>query len=229
MNGMPVQRLNWRAISSLSDLRQRVAGLGAHVVLVDGYVLGRLVEREPDRRLARRPHDALDPQPLRSGEHGVRAHHVRAEGHLRRRVRRRRDRREVHDDLRAVQCLQRLAVGRSARPEGTAPACRGCWTPATGRGRRCAPRGHARAGRAPPPGPPFRSPGHNDPCHLSSFHPEQRIAIDVFASWSSGSALGRHHDDALRIRRPYGRGAYRHEPGRCPRLETSVDCDIGPW
>jgi hypothetical protein len=97
-------------------LRQRVARLRPQgMLLVDRRVLGRLVERKPERRLARCPDDPLEPEARRRGEDRVRARDVRAEHDVRRRLVRRRDRRQVDDrldageHLRAAQRLERLA------------------------------------------------------------------------------------------------------------------------
>ena len=99
------------------DLRERVRGLGAQLVLlVDRRVVGRRVEREAERRLARRPHDALQAQARGGGEDRVGARDVRAEGQVGRGVHGGGDRREMHDRLDARQLLgvaerlDRLAV-----------------------------------------------------------------------------------------------------------------------
>jgi hypothetical protein len=88
------------------DLRERVGGLRAQLVLlVDRRVVGRLVEWQPERRLARRPHDPLETEPPGGGEDGVGAGDVRAEGQVGGCVHRRGDGREVHDRLDAGQLL----------------------------------------------------------------------------------------------------------------------------
>ena len=81
------------------NLRQRIARLRANVRLIDGRVIGWGIERQPERRLARCPHDARQAKMTRRGEDRVRARDVRAEHLIRSGVRRRRDRRKVDDRL----------------------------------------------------------------------------------------------------------------------------------
>ena len=78
-------------------LRQRVGGLGAQLVLlVDRRIVGRPVERETERRLARSPDHALQACAHGGCEDRVRAHDVGSEDGIRRGVHGRRDRRQVN-------------------------------------------------------------------------------------------------------------------------------------
>ena len=94
------------------DLRERVAGFRQQrVLLVDRRVAGQLaLERQTERRLARRPDDAAEPEELRRREDVVRARGVHAERQLVRLQPGSRDRGEMDDRVGALERVDRLAV-----------------------------------------------------------------------------------------------------------------------
>jgi hypothetical protein len=82
-------------------------------------LLGAAAERQPERRLAGRPHDRAQAEGDGRVEDVEVHRHVGVERHRRRGEARRRDVRQVHDGVAAAQHLRCLPVVREVRPQDT--------------------------------------------------------------------------------------------------------------